>query len=132
MKLVISPEITLLPTPRTKLKEFRALLLKILAAWLSNEFAVGDTVIEPKTWKLMVQAIAMLPRDGGGEWKDLDAFANDYEWIEKVFFAQKKSFRIESGVATFDLLEWVPGQIVQMHYLDGTRLIKEAHSLIFQ
>lgn len=134
MKLIISSEITLLPTPRTKLKEFRALMLKIFAAWLQNEFAVGDTVMDSKTWGLMRKAIAMLPREGGGEWSDLDSFASDYEWVEQTFFAKEKSAKVTElniegfPVKTwqFDLTQYQPSVLLEMHYLDCLRLLRDA------
>jgi hypothetical protein len=137
MNLIVplSEPITLTPVPISKLKELRGLLLKIMAAWLQNEFAVGDTVMDGKTWGLMKKAIAMLPREGGGEFSDLDSLANNYEWIEQTFFAQKKAVRVESvevGGETiktwrFDITEYEPGTLVKMHLFDHMKLLREAN-----
>jgi len=135
LEIPLPSPIQLSPVPISKLKEFRGLMVKIIAAWLRNEFAVGDTVMERKTWELMKKAIALLPREGGGEWSDLDALASDYGWMQQTFFAQKKAVKVDSvevgGVVAktwrFDITEYQPGKLIEMHCFDHLKLLREAN-----
>lgn len=128
--------IELLPVTRDNLKKLRGQLVKLAVHWICNEFAIGDCLLDKKCWTDMKAAISMLPRKDNPAvgWNDLDAIANDYKQMERLFFAQDYDTRWvvgeSGGFYRFNANEYKPSLLCEIHCFMPMGILQSAQKAL--
>jgi hypothetical protein len=122
----------LLPVPRSKLPEMRAMFVELQAIWVGNGFGTGETVADDRAWELMSAIAAMLPHKDNPAVTgfNLEPLSNDYELLEKLFLARFVDVGREEAhgwtIATFDLDRFSGCSILTLHCMNPKSVLMDA------
>lgn len=128
-------ETAFLPASPQNMSALKAKLVELQSFWLEMAFSTGEVVANERCWRLMQEAVDLLPRKDNPAMCgcDIAGIANDYAQLEALFFAETKDVQPEElhgwSLISFDLSKFSGCRLTRLNYLNPVRLIQEADAL---
>lgn len=127
----------LLPVPRAKITQLRALFVELQSYWIERGFSTADLIADDRCWELMGTISSMLPqaKNPAVTGFDIEALQTDWLQLERLFLTQDrgeiKGYRGPDGntILEFYIDVFCPCKILECCGFEGRLVIQDAHLL---